>query len=63
MRRNYEGRDFYLGLLYQLMVAIPKNAFKYLLKGKFSLFFAYYRAIGWNLKNIVSAEIHENPML
>lgn len=63
MRRNYEGREFYLGLLYQLMVAIPKNAFKFLLKGKLSLFFAYYRAIGWNLKNIFSSEIHENPML
>jgi len=63
MRRNIEGRDFYLGLIYQLLVAIPKNAFKFLLKGKLSLFFAYYRAIGWNIKNIFSDEIHENPML
>lgn len=63
MRRNIEGRDFYLGLMYQLFIAIPKNAFIYLLKGKFKLFFAYYRAIGWNLKNIFSSEIHENPML
>lgn len=63
MRRNIDGRDFYLGLLYQLFIAIPKNAFKYLLKAKFKLFFAYYKAIGWNLKNIFSSEIHENPML
>lgn len=63
MRRNIQGREFYLGLAYQLLVAIPKNAFKYLLKGKFALFFAYYRAIGWNLKNIFSSEIHENPKL
>jgi len=63
MRRNIEGRDFYLGLIYQLFVAIPKNAFKFLLKGKFSLFYAYYRAIGWNIKNVFSDEIHENPML
>ncbi|PLX13796.1 MAG: dTDP-Rha--alpha-D-GlcNAc-pyrophosphate polyprenol alpha-3-L-rhamnosyltransferase [Marinilabiliales bacterium] len=63
MRRNIEGKDFYLGILYQLFVAIPKNAFKFLLKAKFNLFFAYYRAIGWNLKNLFSDEIHENPML
>jgi len=63
MRRNIQGREFYLGLTYQLLVAIPKNAFKFLLKGKFALFFAYYRAIGWHLKNIFSSEIHENPKL
>jgi len=63
MRRNIHGREFYLGLAYQLFVAIPKNAFKFLLKGKIVLFLAYYRAIGWNLKNIFSKEIHENPQL
>ncbi|NQU33063.1 MAG: glycosyltransferase family 2 protein [Bacteroidetes bacterium] len=63
MRRNIQGREFYVSLCYQLLVAIPKNAFSFLLKGKFSLFFAYYRAIGWNIKNIISKEIHENPKL
>ncbi len=63
MRRNIHGREFYLSLGYQLFVAIPKNAFKYLLKGKVKPFLAYYRAIGWHLKNIVSSEIHENPRL
>jgi GT2 family glycosyltransferase len=63
MRRNIYGREFYISLGYQLFVAIPKNALKFLLKGKISLFLAYYRAIGWNLKNIFSKEIHENPKL
>lgn len=63
MRRNLSGNDFYIGILYQLFVAIPKNAFKFLLKGKISLFYAYLRAIGWHLKNINNSEIHENPML
>ncbi len=63
MRRNIQGREFYISLGYQLLVAIPKNAFSFLLKGKFALFFAYYRAIGWNIKNIISKEIHENPKL
>lgn len=63
MRRNIKGKELYIGVLYQLFVAIPKNAFKYLLKGKFKLFYAYYRAIGWNIKNFKSKEIYENPML
>jgi len=63
MRRNIHGKDFYIALLYQLLVAIPRNAFKYLIKGKIKLFLAYYRAIGWHLTHLVSHEIHENPML
>ncbi len=63
MRRNVSGKDFRLGILYQLAVAIPKNAFKYLLKGKLTYFHAYLRAIGWHLKNIVNPHIHDNPYL
>jgi GT2 family glycosyltransferase len=63
MRRNIFGKAFYYALVYQVFVAIPKNAFKYLLKGKFALFFAYYRAIGWHIKNMFNPEVHENPML
>ncbi len=63
MRRNIDGREFYLSLGYQLFVAIPKNAFKFLFKGKILLFLAYYRAIGWHLKNLFNDEIHENPKL
>lgn len=63
MRRNIQGREFYLSLGYQLFVAIPKNAFSFFVKGKFSLFLAYYKAIGWNIRNIFSNEIHENPSL
>jgi GT2 family glycosyltransferase len=63
MRRNIKGKDFILGILYQILIAIPKNAFKFLMIGKFKLFHAYYRAIGWHLKNLWSKEIHENPML
>ena len=63
LRRNFQGSDFIKAVGYQLLVAIPKNAFKFLIKGKFSLFLAYYRAIGWHITNSFSKEIHENPML
>jgi hypothetical protein len=63
MRRSQFGKNFYMALMYQLFVAIPKNAFKFLLKGKISFFLAYYRAIGWHITHLFSSEIHENPML
>jgi GT2 family glycosyltransferase len=63
MRRNVFGKDFVVGLLYQLAVAIPRNALKYLVKGKFNLFYAYLRAIGWHLKRSLSTNIHDNPYL
>lgn len=63
MRRNIFGKDYYFALLYQLFVAIPKNAFKFLLKGKIKYFLAYYKAIGWHITHLFSPEIHENPML
>jgi GT2 family glycosyltransferase len=63
MRRNLKGMIFYKAILYQLFIAIPKNALMYLLKGKIKLFHAYYRAVGWHLTNLFNPEIHENPML
>jgi GT2 family glycosyltransferase len=63
MRRNIQGRDFYIGILYQLMVAIPKNALKYLAKGRFAYFYAYARAIGWHTKSFLDRTIHDNPYL
>ncbi|UBM63579.1 glycosyltransferase family 2 protein [Candidatus Sulfidibacterium hydrothermale] len=63
MRRNLQGKTYFKALLYQLFVAIPKNAFSYLVKGKIRLFLAYYRAIGWHITHLFSKEIHENPML
>jgi len=63
MRRNLKGMIFYMAILYQFFISIPKNALKYLLKGNFQLFYAYFRAIGWHLTNLFNPEIHENPML
>ncbi|MBN2615887.1 MAG: glycosyltransferase family 2 protein [Bacteroidales bacterium] len=63
MRRSLKGAEYTKALLYQLLIAIPKNAFKFLLKGKISYFIAYYRAIGWHIGHVFSPEIHENPML
>ncbi|MCF8307648.1 MAG: glycosyltransferase family 2 protein [Bacteroidales bacterium] len=63
MRRNIFGKAFYIALLYQLFVAIPKNAFAFLLRGKVKLFLAFYRAIGWHINHMFDKTVHENPML
>lgn len=63
MRRNIFGKDFFFGLFYQLLIAIPKNSLKYLFKGNPRIFHAYCKALGWHLKNIFNVEIHNNPQL
>lgn len=63
MRRNIHGADFYISLLYQIFVAIGKNALVFLLKGKFKIFWAYVKGINWNISHMFDAEIHDNPRL
>ena len=63
MRRNIDGKDFYIGILYQLVVAIPKNILFLLMKFKLGNVYAYLRAIGWHLKNAFNQDIHNNPAL
>lgn len=60
MRRNINGIKFIIGLLFQLFLSIPKNALFYLLKGKYKLCFAYFKAIFWHTKNIFNKKIHSN---
>jgi GT2 family glycosyltransferase len=63
MRRNVKGFSLFIAFLYQNLIAIPKNALMYLIGGKFKLFRAYMRAIGWNIKNAFNTEIYHNPTL
>lgn len=63
MRRNIHGKDFVISLLYQIFIAIGKNALVFLLKGNIKVFWAYVKAILWNIKNMFNPEIHDNPML
>ncbi|NLH53737.1 MAG: glycosyltransferase family 2 protein [Bacteroidales bacterium] len=61
MRRNVEQPILTLALLYQFLIAIPKNALMYLLKGRPDLFKAYHKAVMWHLQNWKNPEIHFNP--
>ena len=60
-RRNYNGFTFLLNLIYLSIIAIPKNSLMYLLKGKFTLFKAYWKGVFWNLTHFKN--IHFNPKL
>jgi GT2 family glycosyltransferase len=63
LRRNSKGFQFLVALLYQLMIAIPKNALKFLVAGDPGHFRAYHKAVMWHFKNMFSKEIHVNPRL
>ncbi|NCA77573.1 MAG: glycosyltransferase family 2 protein [Alphaproteobacteria bacterium] len=63
MRRNIHGKTALLSILYQIFIAVPKNLSVFLLKGQFSLFKAYARAMGWHLKNCCNPALHQSPHL
>jgi GT2 family glycosyltransferase len=63
LRRNVGGLTFLIAILYQILVAIPKNLLVFALKKDKGHFKAYTSAILWHLKNLYSKEIHTNPKL
>lgn len=63
LRRNVKGRKLIAALFYQFFVAIPKNSMMHLLRGRLRYFYAYWRAIGWNIRNFFNPEIFDNPGL
>lgn len=50
-RRNYSGLPFFISMLFQTFVSIPKNIVVYILKRQFKHLAAYCKAITWNLTN------------
>jgi GT2 family glycosyltransferase len=63
LRRNVKGIKKTFGVLYQMFIAVPKNALVFLLKGRIDLFKAYHKAMAWNLKNIFNKAIFTNPKI
>jgi GT2 family glycosyltransferase len=63
MRRNVKGLILLIAIAYQLLIAIPKNAFSFLLMGRKDLFLAYHKAVMWHFNNLFKPEIHESPQL
>lgn len=60
-RRNYSGLNLAISILYQIVIAAPKNILLYLFTFKMQHFKAYWRALGWNMVHYRS--IHKNSQL
>lgn len=63
LRRNVKGFQFLIAFLYQTFISIPKNAATFLIKKQRGHFFAYIKAILWNVKHLFINDIHTNPSL
>ncbi|MBK7173938.1 MAG: glycosyltransferase family 2 protein [Bacteroidales bacterium] len=63
LRRNVAGAQFFIALLFQTFVSIPKNILTYLFKGEMKHLAAYSRAVSWHLQNPLPGDIHSNPLL
>jgi len=51
MRRNFSGISYLLGMIFFFIVALPKNTFTFLLRGKQNLLKSFYKGIWWNVVN------------
>ncbi len=60
-RRNYFGITFFLNWTFLHFVSIPKNSITYLLKGRFDLFKAFWKAMFWNFTTFKN--IHQKAKL
>jgi len=60
-RRNYSGLNLTVSIVYQFLIAAPKNILVYFGTLKFKHAKAYFRALGWNLVHFKS--IHQNSKL
>ncbi len=63
MRRNVYGFTYLISILFQCLIAIPKNITQYLIKGRFDLLKAYLRALWWHIKNAFNENIYAHPYL
>ena len=63
LRRNVKGFQFLVAFLYQTFISIPKNAATFMIKKQRGHFYAYIKAILWNVKHLFINDIHTNPSL
>jgi GT2 family glycosyltransferase len=63
MRRNINGLHFFISLLFQIFISIPKGYTQYILKRKFKHLAGFHKAMIWNLENLFNKKIHENEIL
>jgi hypothetical protein len=50
MKRNFYGVNYFLFMMYFLLIAAPKNLLTYLFSSQFDNFTAYVKALGCHLR-------------
>ena len=63
LRRHMRGIRFSIGLAYQLIVALPKNIFVFLIKLEFKHIQSYIKGLIWNITNPAKGTLHTNQDL
>jgi len=63
LRRNFHGFTFILAVLYQLLVAVPKNALMIAIKGNPKYIRAYAIGVMWHFAHLFDKQIHKSPLL
>lgn len=63
LRRNAKGKNLWLGILYQVLVAVHRNTLKYIMKGNFRYVFAFAKGVVWHFFHLRDPSIFENPTL
>jgi len=63
LRRNFSGLTYFFAILYQLLIAVPKNATLIAIKAKPKYIRAYARGVLWHLANAFNKKVKESPRL
>lgn len=63
LRRNFSGLNFLLAVVYQMFIAIPKNATINAIKGGPKFIRAYTLGVLWHIYNIRAKKVHFSPTL
>lgn len=62
-KRNVKGINLVIALCYQLLIAAPRNMLVFMIRGRFDLFRAYCKALGWAFRNLFKKHLMTNPVL
>lgn len=60
LRRNSTGWPLWCGVLFFLLLAVPRHSVGFLLRARFDHFSAMWRGLGWHLR---SSNIHKNSYI
>jgi hypothetical protein len=61
IRRNLKGMKKAIGIIIYVLLSVPKNSLRFLIKSEFNLLKALWKGLGWHMTNF--GNIHNSPIL